>query len=265
MSNVAPSDLTAERDPSSSVPSPTIENVTPTTSVQPDVANGDAKVRTPQSQLDILFELAAVLSIGVIPNLCSAVFSRSTNNSPFWEDELFRLIYSTCIVVAVLYLLSKADTSFSGFGIPRIQITDFISASFLFVLTSAMARVWWPLITQALLVDQAAAERQGMPHSIKGFEYILLAVSLLVSALSEELVTRSYLITRLRAMFDSTLWAVVISAVLFASYHIYLGPPGFLNALCFGLLFGVAFLLTKTIWPLVIAHFLLNMVLCLSY
>ena len=48
------------------------------------------------------------------------------------------------------------------------------------------------------------------------------------------------------------------SAILRGSYHLYQGWGGFLGNLAMGALFGVVFVRTRRVWPLVVAHFLLD-------
>ena len=81
----------------------------------------------------------------------------------------------------------------------------------------------------------------------------------------EELIWRGYLMNRLADIFDKTRLAWVIalfcSAALFGIAHFYQGPSGMLLTGVIGLLFGVAYLVgRRNLWPLVIAHGLINTV-----
>ena len=79
----------------------------------------------------------------------------------------------------------------------------------------------------------------------------------------EELIWRGYLINRLTHIFGQSrmAWVIVLfcSAALFGVAHFYQGPSGILLTGTTGLLIGAAFLLVRrNLWPLVIAHGLIN-------
>jgi uncharacterized protein len=58
---------------------------------------------------------------------------------------------------------------------------------------------------------------------------------------------------------------VGISAILRGAYHLYQGWGGFLGNLALGLFFGAVFLRWRRTWPLIIAHFLLDLGAGLGY
>jgi membrane protease YdiL (CAAX protease family) len=87
---------------------------------------------------------------------------------------------------------------------------------------------------------------------------VLFIVAQLANGFAEELVMRGYLIPRFEDLFGSTGKALVLSSVLFASYHLYQGLYGAGSALVMGLVFGVAFIAMRRLWPIAAAHALLN-------
>ena len=80
----------------------------------------------------------------------------------------------------------------------------------------------------------------------------------LQAAVLEEVIVAAYLITRLRQLGLTRVAAVGVSALLRGSYHLYQGWGGFLGNLAMGVLFGAVFMRTRRAWPLVVAHFLLD-------
>ncbi len=61
-------------------------------------------------------------------------------------------------------------------------------------------------------------------------------------------------------------WATIaISAVLRGSYHLYQGFGGFLGNAIMGVLFAWVFRRTRRLWPLVIAHSLLDITAFVGY
>jgi len=86
--------------------------------------------------------------------------------------------------------------------------------------------------------------------------YLLL--SAFQNGLAEEVVVAAFLLTRLRQLGWSDQRALTVSAVLRGSYHLYQGYGGFVGNLVMGLIFGYWFQRTRRVWPLIIAHFLLD-------
>jgi membrane protease YdiL (CAAX protease family) len=78
------------------------------------------------------------------------------------------------------------------------------------------------------------------------------------AALVEEVIVVGYLITRLQQLRLSDTAAVGASALLRGTYHLYQGWGGFAGNLALGLFFGLFFVRTRRTWPLVVAHFLLD-------
>lgn len=81
----------------------------------------------------------------------------------------------------------------------------------------------------------------------------------------EEILVVGYLITRLRQIAIPASVAIGISAVLRGSYHLYQGYGGFAGNVVMGVVFGYVFLRWRRIWPLVIAHGLIDTVAIVGY
>jgi membrane protease YdiL (CAAX protease family) len=107
------------------------------------------------------------------------------------------------------------------------------------VLPSALADTWWRV---PVLVASAAA-----------------------NALAEELLVVGYLITRLRQLGSGEGGAMLASAALRGSYHLYQGFGGFAGNLAMGLVFARIWQRTNRLWPLVTAHALIDIVAFVGY
>lgn len=80
------------------------------------------------------------------------------------------------------------------------------------------------------------------------------------NAYAEELVVVAYVIRRAQQLGASARLAVVLAALLRGSYHLYQGISAGPGNIIMGLVFGAVYLKTRRIWPLVIAHFLIDAV-----
>jgi membrane protease YdiL (CAAX protease family) len=82
---------------------------------------------------------------------------------------------------------------------------------------------------------------------------------------AEEIVVSAYLITRLLQMGWSRERTVIVSATLRGSYHLYQGYGGLAGNLVMGLIFGWWFQRTRRVWPLVVAHSVIDAVSFVGY
>lgn len=81
----------------------------------------------------------------------------------------------------------------------------------------------------------------------------------------EEVVMIGYVFTRLRERAWAW-WAIIaFSALIRGSYHLYQGFGGFVGNLVMGVLFGLFFVRTRRVAPLVYAHFLMDAFVYLGF
>jgi membrane protease YdiL (CAAX protease family) len=93
----------------------------------------------------------------------------------------------------------------------------------------------------------------------------MLIISAASNAWIEEVLIVAYLLTRVRQLGWGENAGLLVSAVIRGSYHLYQGPGGFVGNFIMGLIFGRIWQRTNRIWPLVIAHTLLDVVSFVGY
>ncbi|MFW0786277.1 CPBP family intramembrane glutamic endopeptidase [Gordonia sp. CPCC 206044] len=93
---------------------------------------------------------------------------------------------------------------------------------------------------------------------------ILILISI-GNAAAEEIVVVAYFITRLRQLGASENGSLAASAVLRGGYHLYQGVGAGLGNLVMGLVFGRYYQVTTRIWPLVVAHSVMDIVAFVGY
>lgn len=81
-----------------------------------------------------------------------------------------------------------------------------------------------------------------------------LLVDAFQQGLAEEVVVCAFVLTRLRQLGWSNPRALAAESVLRGSYHLYQGYGGFIGNAVMGVIFGLWFQRTRRVWPLVIAH-----------
>ncbi|BBY64173.1 CPBP family intramembrane glutamic endopeptidase [Mycolicibacterium helvum] len=93
----------------------------------------------------------------------------------------------------------------------------------------------------------------------------VLILSAFANGFAEEVVVVGYLITRLKQLGLSQNRAILASSVLRGTYHLYQGFGAGLGNLVMGLVFGYAWCRTGRLWPLVIAHGVIDTVAFVGY
>ncbi|GIG57821.1 membrane protein [Longispora fulva] len=88
----------------------------------------------------------------------------------------------------------------------------------------------------------------------------VLILAAVQNAILEEVVVVGYLLTRLRQLHVRLPVALAASALLRGSYHLYQGFGAFVGNAIMGLVFGLVFTRTRRVWPLIIAHSVLDIV-----
>lgn len=93
----------------------------------------------------------------------------------------------------------------------------------------------------------------------------LLLVWSAANAFAEETVVVMWLVTRLTQLRVPAWGAIAASAVLRGTYHLYQGFSAGLGNIVMGLVFAYFYHRTGKVWPLILAHFLIDAVAYLGY
>ena len=93
----------------------------------------------------------------------------------------------------------------------------------------------------------------------------LLLVWSAANAFAEETVVVMWLVTRLKQLRVPVWGAIAASAVLRGTYHLYQGFSAGVGNIVMGLVFAYYYHRTGKVWPLILAHFLIDAVAYLGY
>jgi membrane protease YdiL (CAAX protease family) len=166
--------------------------------------------------------------------------------------------------LAAVLCLRRAGEGWPALGLvrPTRPWRTLLVALGLAVLGYAAAIVATLVATQVLgwppMQSSKLAAVQGSVPALLG----MLAIAWTTAALGEELLFRGFLQGRLQRLFGERtgggLMAAGLQAVLFGLVHAYQGPTGILVTGSLGLVFGLAYLRTRSLWPLVLAHGLID-------
>jgi membrane protease YdiL (CAAX protease family)/rubrerythrin len=201
------------------------------------------------------WEVLAVLTIAVFPDLNKVflLFWVSPVRFPYWLESVYLGIENACIIFAVLYLIYRSGEPWTNFGIKRPLLADIPLGGLLYL---AAVLLGWFLGSFPARSLRDPGDFYAPPRLAT--DYLLMVARFSATAFAEELVTRAYLITRLERLLRSRVKAVVLSAAVFGSYHLYYGVWGFVDFMTLGLLYGFLYLWIRRIWPFAIGHLILD-------
>jgi membrane protease YdiL (CAAX protease family) len=159
------------------------------------------------------------------------------------------------LIFLLVYLTTRYEkTGLRGLGFKRIRLLDvFWAGAFLLVANLLLSML-------ALGLEKIGL---GIPGEVElilpqtGAERIVWVFLSLTAGICEETAFRGYLITRLKLFSRSKRWIVpvLISSLAFGMGHTYQGIGGFITITVYGMMFGVLYVRTGSIWPGIMAHF----------
>lgn len=224
------------------------------------------EVPAPQAaRRTLVEEVLVVLALSLAASAVYAVIDlleepvRGVYRGTFPQVDLARqlvgIVFDLAPVWLVLHLLRRGGEDASAIGLERGRFGEDLGRGLVLFAVIGVAGIGVYLGSVALGVNRFVAPVPPLGH---WWTVPVLGFGAAQTALLEEIVVAAYLITRLRQLRWTALSAVGASALLRGAYHLYQGWGGFAGNVALGGLFGLVFLRTRRAWPLVIAHFLLN-------
>jgi membrane protease YdiL (CAAX protease family) len=211
-------------------------------------------------------EVLVVLSLSLLASAVFAILSFlerplrgvtvvSVSQDPRIVRQVVALLFGLAPVWLVTYLVRRDGDGMAGIGLAADRPREDLLRGLLLFVVVAIGGIGVYLAAVQLGVNRFVVPVPPLGH---WWTVPLLLLTALEAALLEEVVVVAYLVTRLRQLGLTEIGAVGASALLRATYHLYQGWGGFLGNLAMGLLFGFFFVRTRRAWPLVVAHFLLD-------
>ncbi len=93
----------------------------------------------------------------------------------------------------------------------------------------------------------------------------MLIVTAFANGWAEEVIVVGYLLTRLHQLRVTSVVALCCSSVLRGAYHLYQGFGAGLGNVVMGLVFGYAWQRSRRLWPLIVAHGLIDSIAFVGY
>lgn len=221
--------------------------------------------------LAVTFGVSAVTAIlqlldGVLSGLAGRRVRLNPNLSRYDLINLGLNLASVAQLVAWgalgLYLLWRSGTSPARLGLGRVRWRSDILGGL-----GLAALIGIPGLLLYLAARWLGMNAQVEPSALHDtwWRIPVLIFSAFANGFAEEVVVVGYLITRLKQLGLSQNRSILISSVLRGMYHLYQGFGAGLGNLMMGLIFGYAWCRTGRLWPLVIAHGVIDTVAFVGY
>ena len=219
-----------------------------------------------QSAIYAIVSLAAKLSTGPLSEQTATLNpSRSDRSYLDLTYQLLGIGFALVPVALALYLLSldrDLEPVGSRLGIDRARpLADMCGG------VGLAALIGLPGLGLYFLGRELGINATVVPSGLDAYWWTVpvLILAAIQNAVLEEVVIVGYLLTRLRESGWGVLVAIVTSATIRGSYHLYQGFGAGLGNFVMGLIFGYWFHKRGRVLPLVIAHTLLDIVAFVGY
>lgn len=201
----------------------------------------------------------------------TATINRALSERP-WFDLVYQLLGFTfglapvALVIFLLWREQRPHLSRLGFGrsagLKRNWWITETGGGVLLAAAIGIPGLGFYLATKALGINVTV-----VPTTLDTAWWTVpvLVLAALRAALGEEVIVVAYLFDRLRRLGLGTTTIIVVSAVLRGTYHLYQGFGGFLGNVIMGLVFGWIYRRTGRVLPLVVAHWVLDIVSFAGY
>lgn len=182
----------------------------------------------------------------------------------FWGYSLIKSFATVGVATLLLYYrkqtwkdlgLTKPDHYLKSLGIAVIILIGTVVSIMLFEM----------LLRDLLFPDISSDAESGSFSDLKGNipYFFSIIVFVWIESFLEELQDRGFSLNRFDSLFNkiplSTVLAVLSQAAIFGFRHSYDFSPRSITTGLIGLVFGTVYVLTgRNLWPLIIAHIILN-------
>ena len=208
-----------------------------------------------------------VLALSLLPSAVDAIISLLTApvnrsvtvavgpQSPLFAQELSFIVFAAVPVWLVVYLVRRNGEGTASIGLQWDRPVADIGSGVLLALIVGAVGIGVYVAAVNLGVNRLVVPVPPLHH---WWTFPVLVLNAAQNGVLEEVVVVGYLITRLRQLGLGAPQAVGASAVLRGTYHLYQGWGAFTGNLALGLFFGWLFTRWRRVWPLAIAHTLVD-------
>jgi membrane protease YdiL (CAAX protease family) len=176
--------------------------------------------------------------------------------------QLTNITLSLAPVLLVLYLLARGGEGPKTIGLDASQPGK--DAAWGALLAAVIGGAGLGLY---LIAFHAGVELNVVAENLPDvwWRFPVLVLSAAQNGIYEEVIVVGYLLSRLDKLGVKPGWAIVISATIRGSYHLYQGIGAFFGNAAMGVIFGLFYRRYGRVTPLIIAHTLIDAVTFVGY
>lgn len=185
-----------------------------------------------------------------------------------WIDALLQLCSAAVLFGwGMLALFLLANISYKGRSAALPRFNGLIDARNLAHGVGLAALIGLPGLIFYVTAVKLGLSKEVIPTGLdsRWWEDGALLVWSAANAFGEEIVVVLWLMTRLKQMGWALSATIAASSILRGSYHLYQGISAGFGNIIMGVIFAYYFHKTGRIWPLVIAHFIIDAVAFVGY
>lgn len=248
------------------------------------MAEGIVEWTPAQSRRREWYQLAIVLGVSLGASAVYAVVAllrrlaaiealkdqTATINKPLASDQIFDFVYQLLgigfalfpIALALYFLWQPGRNPFREIGLDFRRPWRNIGGGVALAAAIGIPGIGLYLAGHALGVTVTI-----VPTALNTYWWTtpVLVLAALKAALQEEVIVVAFLFAKLRALGARPWLMILVSALLRGSYHLYQGFGPFVGNAIMGVVFGWAYLRWGRVMPLVIAHWILDIVSFTGY
>lgn len=193
----------------------------------------------------------------------SLQFNEYTRKKLYLSNSLMLAIAGSSVLL--LWLLKQRGLSTLGFSLPRLH-NQYFTVFFLvaaFIIGYVIDLYFSAKKMNALKQEDNWFEKSSfLPEKTRELPFYIILC--LCAGIFEEIIYRGFMVTYflpLNGTENEIPWmAIFAPSVLFSLAHTYQGWTAVIKIFIFSLLLGVIFIMTKSIYPTMILHFLIDLV-----
>jgi len=216
-----------------------------------------------QSAVYAIVSLAAALSRGPLRDATASLNANRSERE--WLDLTLQLLaigFALVPVALAIYLLAAEGRPLRRLGLDRARPARDVLAGVGLAVLIGVPGLGLYFLSRTLGIN---AEVIPAPEQVYWWTIPVLLLSAVQNAVVEEVIAVGYLVARLRDLRWGP-WAIIAaSAALRGTYHLYQGFGQALGNAVMGALFTWWFQRTGRLWPLLVAHTLLDVVAFVGY
>ena len=207
--------------------------------------------------ISLAFGYSIIVSAIIFINYYLSGASYQYSNSDF--ALVSNIIYQVLILGMIFSFLNARDNSITVSN--NFNLVKLLSISILLILSYYL--FYYLFLILADWGNSTPFDRTSN-LTVTNFSLIPIILFSASNGFFEEIIVVGYVIPTVTERRNS-FYALNVSVLIRLLYHLYQGPVAALHIIPMGLVFGLIFIKYKNIWPLVIAHFVLDVIALLQF